>query len=173
MDASAAHDRKDWLIGVAALFHLRMNFLWLMERTHYKTMEQQDASTLDHNNSFWGRKNIPADRSAFQVLEELVPHSFVARVVGNFPLMNSFGMFRFLLLCQHYHPIKLWVSSFEHLNQHARLGDTQLQLRVPSKMCVLFEDIQPEKRHALHRSEARVLSTGELAEQLPTSYLPP
>jgi hypothetical protein len=82
VDASAAYDRKDWLIGIAALFHLRMNFLWLMQRTHYGNMEQQDASTLYHNINFWGRKNIPADRAAFQVLEELVLHSFDARVVG-------------------------------------------------------------------------------------------
>ncbi|KAH7308926.1 hypothetical protein B0I35DRAFT_482679 [Stachybotrys elegans] len=82
VDASAAYDRKDWLIGVAALFHLRMNFLWLMQRTHYGNMEQQDASTLHHNINFWGRKNIPADRAAFQVLEELALHSFDARVVG-------------------------------------------------------------------------------------------
>jgi Family of unknown function (DUF6589) len=65
VDASAAYDRKDWLVGVAALFHLRMNFLWLMQRTHYGSMEQQDASTLYHNINFWGRKNIPADRAAF------------------------------------------------------------------------------------------------------------
>ncbi|KAH8589082.1 hypothetical protein B0O99DRAFT_340651 [Bisporella sp. PMI_857] len=82
VDAFAAYDRKDWLIGVAALFHLRMNFLWLMQRTHYGNMERQDASTLYHNINFWGRKNIPADRAAFQVLEELVLHSFDARVVG-------------------------------------------------------------------------------------------
>lgn len=82
VDASAAYDRKDWLIGVAALFHLRMNFLWLMQRTHYGNMEQQDASTLYHNINFWGRKNILADRAAFQVLEELALHSFDARVVG-------------------------------------------------------------------------------------------
>ncbi|KJK86218.1 hypothetical protein H633G_09939 [Metarhizium anisopliae BRIP 53284] len=82
VDASSAYDRKDWLIGVAALFHLRMNFLWLMQKTHYGNMEQQDASTLHHNINFWGRKNIPADRAAFQVLEELVLHSFEARVVG-------------------------------------------------------------------------------------------
>ncbi|RSL41974.1 hypothetical protein CEP54_015647 [Fusarium duplospermum] len=73
---------KDWLIGVAGLFHLRMNFLWLMQKTHYGNMEQQDPSTLYHNINFWGRKNIPADRAAFQVLEELVLHSFDARVVG-------------------------------------------------------------------------------------------
>jgi hypothetical protein len=82
VDASGAYDRKDWLVGVAALFHLRMNFLWLVQRTHYGNMEQQDASTLYHNINFWGRKNIPADRAAFQVLEELVLHSFDARVVG-------------------------------------------------------------------------------------------
>jgi len=82
VDASTAYDRKDWLIGVAALFHLRMNFLWLMQKTHYGNMEQQDPSTLYHNINFWGRKNIPADRAAFQVLEELVLHSFDARVVA-------------------------------------------------------------------------------------------
>ncbi|KAJ4189476.1 hypothetical protein NW759_016766 [Fusarium solani] len=82
VDASAAYDRKDWLIGVAALFHLRMNSLWLMQKTHYGNLEQQDPSTLYHNINFWGRKNIPSDRAAFQVLEELVLHSFDARVVG-------------------------------------------------------------------------------------------
>lgn len=55
-----------------------------MQRTHYGTMEQQDASTLYHHINFWGRKRIPSDRAAFQVLEELVPHSFDARVVGLF-----------------------------------------------------------------------------------------
>jgi hypothetical protein len=56
VDASGAYNRKDWLIGVVALFHLRMNFLWLMQRTHYGNIEQQDASTLYHNINFWGRK---------------------------------------------------------------------------------------------------------------------
>ncbi|KAF1815499.1 hypothetical protein P152DRAFT_470932 [Eremomyces bilateralis CBS 781.70] len=45
-------------------------------------MEQQDASTLYHNMNFWGRKNIPAGRAAFQVLEELVLYNFDARVIG-------------------------------------------------------------------------------------------
>ena len=63
VNASASYDRIDWLIGVAALFHLRMNFLWLMQRTHYGNMEQQDTSTLYRNINFWGRKNIPADRA--------------------------------------------------------------------------------------------------------------
>jgi hypothetical protein len=49
VEVSSAYDRKDWLIGVAALFHLRMNYLWLMQRTHYGNMEQQDASTLYHH----------------------------------------------------------------------------------------------------------------------------
>lgn len=47
-------------------------------------MEQQDALTLYHHINFWGRKRIPSDRAAFQVLEELVLHSFDARVVGLF-----------------------------------------------------------------------------------------
>jgi hypothetical protein len=92
VDASAAYDRKDWLIGVAALFHLRMNFLWVMQRTHYGNIEQQDASTLYHNINFWGRKNIPADRAAFQVLEELVLHSFDARVFGLFYTFEQLGI---------------------------------------------------------------------------------
>lgn len=52
VDASVAYDRKDWLIGVAALFHLCMNFLWLMQRTRYGNMEQQDAPTLYYNFNF-------------------------------------------------------------------------------------------------------------------------
>jgi hypothetical protein len=68
VDASASYDRIDWLIGVAALFHLRMNFLWLKGHTT-DIMEQQDASILYRNINFWGRKNTPADRAGFQVLE--------------------------------------------------------------------------------------------------------
>jgi hypothetical protein len=37
---------------------------------------------LYYNVNFWGRKNIPADRAAFQVLEELVLHSVDARAAG-------------------------------------------------------------------------------------------
>jgi hypothetical protein len=108
VDASAVYDRKDWLIGVAALFHLRMNFLWLMQQTHYRNIEQQDASTLYYNINFWGRKNIPADRAAFQVLEELVLHSFDARVVGllwilmhcSCPIRSKGTIMRLMLLRQ-------------------------------------------------------------------------
>lgn len=76
-----AHDRKDWILGITALFHLRMNYLWLMQRTHYGG-PGQDASTLHHHANWWERKNVPSDRAAFAVLEELVLHSFDARVVG-------------------------------------------------------------------------------------------
>ena len=82
MDASGAYDRKDWLIGVAALSHLRMNSLWLMHKTHYGDMERQDASMLYHNIKLLGRQTIPADRAAPQVLDQLVLHRFDARVVG-------------------------------------------------------------------------------------------
>lgn len=78
-----AYDKKDWILGITALFHLRMNYLWLMQRTHYGG-PGQDASTLHHNSNWWERKNIPGDRAPFAVLEELVLHSFDARVVALF-----------------------------------------------------------------------------------------
>jgi hypothetical protein len=84
VDSSDSYERKDWIIGVAAFFHLRMNYLWLIQRTHYGNREQQEPSTLYHHMNFWGRKDIPADRAAFHVLEELVLHSFDARVLGIF-----------------------------------------------------------------------------------------
>ena len=82
VDISVVYNRKDWLIRVAALFYLYINFLWLIQQIYYRNIEQQDTSILYYNINFWGRKNIPADRAAFQVLEELVLHSFDARVVG-------------------------------------------------------------------------------------------
>lgn len=77
------YDCKGLILGITTLFHLRMNYLWLMQRTHYGGQEQ-DASTLHHNSNWWERKHISSDWAAFAALEELVLLSFDARILGFF-----------------------------------------------------------------------------------------
>jgi hypothetical protein len=48
VDTCAAYNRNDWLIEVAAIFPLRINFLCIMRRKDCETKEQQEASRLYH-----------------------------------------------------------------------------------------------------------------------------
>ena len=81
-EASQDYDRREWILPVAALFHLRMNFLFMVQRSHMNAAVLDSPSSLFHNMNFWERKQIPLTKAPFHHLEELVLHSFDARVLG-------------------------------------------------------------------------------------------
>ena len=77
------YDRLQWALPIPALFHLRMNFLYFISRVHFGG-EGGDQSTLYDAMNFWTRKKISKSKSDFYALEQLVIHSFQARVLwGN------------------------------------------------------------------------------------------
>lgn len=68
-----------WALPVPALFHLRMNYLYMVSRVHFGG-QGGDQSTLYDAMNFWTRKGISKSKSDFYALEQLVIHSFQARV---------------------------------------------------------------------------------------------
>ena len=77
--AQQSYDRLQWVLPVPALFHLRMNYLYMMSRIHFGGAGG-DKSTLYDAMNFWIRKGISRSKSEFYALEQLVIHSFQARV---------------------------------------------------------------------------------------------
>ena len=70
--ATRDYDRRDWLLPVSSLFHPRMNFLWMIQRTHSGSPSCPEPPTLFNNMNFWNRKQIPLAKAPFHLLKELI-----------------------------------------------------------------------------------------------------
>src|SRR5438045_2842993 len=77
--AKRPYDRLQWALPVPALFHLHMNYLYMISRLHFGG-QGGDQSTLYDAMNFWTRKKISKSNSDFYTLEQLIIHSFQARV---------------------------------------------------------------------------------------------
>jgi len=77
--ARQPYDTLKWALPVPALSHLQMNYLYMMLRVHFGG-QGGDPSTLYDAMNFWTRKGISKSNSDFYALEQLVIHSFHARV---------------------------------------------------------------------------------------------
>jgi len=71
------YDSLRWVLPVPALFHLKMNYLYMILRSHFGGIGN-DQSTLYDAMNFWQRKKISKGNSDFFALEELVIHSYQA-----------------------------------------------------------------------------------------------
>src|SRR5436190_3644756 len=76
-------DHLQWILPVPALFHLKMNLLYMISKAHFGGQDRDQSSLYDAMN-FWGRKQIAQTKSEFHALEELVIHSYKARIVAFF-----------------------------------------------------------------------------------------
>ena len=81
-EASTAFDRHRWVLPLSSFFHLRQTFLWMLQALHFGSENQNSPSTLYHNMNFWERKQIPAIKGPFHHVEELILHSFEARIIA-------------------------------------------------------------------------------------------
>ncbi|KAF5122360.1 hypothetical protein E5D57_002265 [Metarhizium anisopliae] len=73
-------DSLQWALPVPALFHLRMNYLYMLSRTHFGAAGDGSKATLYDTMNFWIRKGIQAKKADFYALEQLIIHSFQARI---------------------------------------------------------------------------------------------
>ena len=78
-EAERPYDRLEWALPVPALFHLRMNYLYMISRLHFGG-PGSDQSTLYDAMNFWTRKKISKSNADFYALEQLIIHSFQARI---------------------------------------------------------------------------------------------
>ena len=84
-EAALSYDSHRWVLPVPGLWHLRLNFLYTIMRTFFGGEQYaQQYSTLYTHINHLGRRNIPVERPPFHHLEELVLHSFDARIVALF-----------------------------------------------------------------------------------------
>ena len=87
VEAECAYDSHKWVLPIPGLWHVRLNFLYMVMRTFYGGEEaaQQFSALYTHINHL-GRRNIPREKAPFHYMEELILHSFDARVVALFLL---------------------------------------------------------------------------------------
>ena len=79
--AEDPRDRFDWLLPGLGLWHLRYNMLQLIHKIHWGTNRHADPSTLQFAADRWGRSQVVQPNN-FAALEDLVVHSYQARMVG-------------------------------------------------------------------------------------------
>src|SRR5205809_6986769 len=51
-----AYDSLKWALPVPALFHLKMNYLYMLQRSHFGGAGDSDQSTLYDAMNYWDRK---------------------------------------------------------------------------------------------------------------------
>jgi hypothetical protein len=84
--ATRPFDRRDWLLGIPAWFHIQMNLLYTIIRTHWEPLKYGlDAHhTLKADITTWGRSSVSRDNAKYHQIEPLVAQSFTSRVAALF-----------------------------------------------------------------------------------------
>lgn len=79
------YESYKWVLPVPGLWHLRLNYLYMvMKIFNGGGKHSDDPSSLFNHINILKRRNIPIEKAPFQHLEELMLHSFDARVVALF-----------------------------------------------------------------------------------------
>lgn len=80
--AGRPYDRRQWYIGVPAWFHIMMNYLWTIVRTHWAPDEPTDHAhhCIRADMTRWGRTGVSRENPKYHVLQLLIAQSYTARV---------------------------------------------------------------------------------------------
>lgn len=79
--AQHPYDQYDWLIPGLGLWHLRLNLLQMLHRIHWGGPNLTDPTTLQFAADRWHRHRV-VQPNDFQALEDLIIHSYQARICG-------------------------------------------------------------------------------------------
>lgn len=79
--SSRPYDTFQWVLPSIGLWHLRYNFLQLIHAMHWGRNSPPDASTLQFAADRWKRSQV-VQPTNFQAMEDLIVHSYYARMVG-------------------------------------------------------------------------------------------
>ena len=75
-------DSRRWLLPISAIFHWRQNRLWGIQKAYSGMIDTQCQATLAAHMNFWKVLKVPLQKAPFHHLEELVLHSWDARIVA-------------------------------------------------------------------------------------------
>ena len=79
--ASRPYDRYAWLLPIPGLWHLKLNFLFMLSHVHKHSGAPVDDTSLQYAIDKWDRSGLMAKEN-FKDLEELIIHSYDARILG-------------------------------------------------------------------------------------------
>lgn len=84
--ATRPFDRRDWLLGIPAWFHIQMNLLSTIIRTHWAPTTAGEAAhhCLQADITTWGRSSYSRDNAKYHQMEPIVAQSFTSRVLALF-----------------------------------------------------------------------------------------
>lgn len=84
--ASTPYDRRQWMMGVPAWFHIEMNLLNTILRTHLKSdsVHSTTRHCLSHDMKAWDRGSETDNVAKFHILEPIIGQSFASRVLALF-----------------------------------------------------------------------------------------
>ena len=78
-------DRRDWMLGPPAYFHILQSITYMIVRTHWSSPAGlYFKSNLAHDIGVWGRKGITRENVKFHIVEPLIKESWAARIIAFF-----------------------------------------------------------------------------------------
>jgi hypothetical protein len=86
--SSRAYDQRKWLLPVPSWFHIHMNYLFTIVRTHWMPAEDDlpctSQHTLQDDMLEWHRSGFSKEYPLFHILEPLVAQCYTSRVTALF-----------------------------------------------------------------------------------------
>ncbi|KAF1936991.1 hypothetical protein EJ02DRAFT_478313 [Clathrospora elynae] len=82
--ASRDYDRRQWLCGIPAWFHIHMNLLNTIIRTHWSPAipGQSDIHTVSGDSTRWGRSQTSRDIAKYHLMEPVITQGFTSRITA-------------------------------------------------------------------------------------------
>ena len=80
-DATLPFDKYKWLLPIHGLWHLKLNYLLMITNVHKHPGANVDITSLQYAIDKWDRLGL-MKRENFNDMEDLVIHSYDARIVG-------------------------------------------------------------------------------------------
>ena len=83
--ARLGYDRRKWLMGVPAWFHIQYNLLLTIVRTHWKPVGgETDIHCIASDATRWNRSQNSRDNVKYHLMEPIVAQGFTARIAALF-----------------------------------------------------------------------------------------
>jgi len=84
--AERSYDRRDWMLGLPAWFHIQMNLLYTIVRTHWTGSNglHQSRHCLKADSTAWGRTQYGPENIKYHLVAPIVVQAFASRVTAMF-----------------------------------------------------------------------------------------
>jgi hypothetical protein len=84
--AERPYDRRDWMLGLPAWFHIQMNLLYTIVRTHWTGFNglHQSRHCLKADSTAWGRTQHGPENIKYHLVAPIVVQAFASRVTAMF-----------------------------------------------------------------------------------------